>query len=265
MYIMNRRVVTIVIAMLNLPAGVLVTPAQAQAQAPFPPMPRLLHDDEAQGFSASDFQRALAQLKGERDALDADWKSLTRRLNIHRPTHEPDLEKLQDQLKQTLVRLQQDRLKSNAIPGPGPVLPTQPKPNPLPPEPKTVTADPPQPVPPAVSSSSTAAGPVDIVHFAQTLFRAERYEEALAVFRTVDLKGRKPEERAPIIYLTAECLRHLGKPDEGIALLREVANSRGDEHLAAYAQWQIENVRWQRETQARLQEIRQRILAMEKR
>ncbi len=85
------------------------------------------------------------------------------------------------------------------------------------------------------------------------------------MFRSVDLKGKKPEERAPIIYLTAECLQHLGKTDDAIALLREVANSKGDERVASYAQWQIENMRWHRDTQARLQEIRRRLQDMEKR
>jgi tetratricopeptide (TPR) repeat protein len=107
--------------------------------------------------------------------------------------------------------------------------------------------------------------PVDPVYLAQTLFRGQRYEEALTEFRKIDLKGKKQEERAPIIYLTAECLQRLGKTDEAIAMLRDVANSKGDEHMAEYAQWQIENLRWQRATQNSLQAIRSRLEELEKR
>ena len=53
--------------------------------------------------------------------------------------------------------------------------------------------------------------------------------------------------------------------DEAVALLREAANARGDDKLAGIAQWQLEMVRWQRDTQARLQQFRDRRLALEKR
>ena len=41
-------------------------------------------------------------------------------------------------------------------------------------------------------------------------------EDALAAFRQVDLKGKRTEERVPIIYLTAICLHQIGKTDDGI-------------------------------------------------
>ncbi len=47
----------------------------------------------------------------------------------------------------------------------------------------------------------------------------------------------------------AICLLHLGKAEEATALFRDVANSRGDEKLAGYAQWQLELLRWQRDVQ----------------
>jgi hypothetical protein len=53
--------------------------------------------------------------------------------------------------------------------------------------------------------------------------------------------------------------------DDAVALLREAANSRGDERFAGYAQWQLDYLRWHREIQNRLEEIRQRRTATEKR
>jgi TolA-binding protein len=253
-----RPIVTIVLEMLVLQAVLPPLPAFAQ----FPPTPRQLRDD-GDAFSAADFQRALSQLKTERDALDADWKSLTKRLNTRTPSAEPDLEKLQEQLKKTLARLQQDRIAFNTISVAPPVQPPQVKPEHPSTEPKKKPGEESPASPDANAAPGTGA--VDVVHLAQTLLRAERYEEALKVFRSVDLKGKKPEERAPVIYLTAECLHHLGKTDDAIALLREVANSKGDERVAGYAQWQIENMRWHRDTQARLLEIRRRLQEMEKR
>ncbi len=42
-----------------------------------------------------------------------------------------------------------------------------------------------------------AAEPVDPLAEAHTLFRAGRFEEALASFRQVDLKGKKAEHARP--------------------------------------------------------------------
>jgi hypothetical protein len=69
----------------------------------------------------------------------------------------------------------------------------------------------------------------------------------------------------PVLYLMACCLVQLGKADDAILLLRDAANSRGDEQVAGHAQWQLEMVRWQRDTRERLHDIRQRVKATEKR
>ena len=66
-------------------------------------------------------------------------------------------------------------------------------------------------------------------------------------------------------YLMALCLLHLGKNDDALPLLREVANSRGDDKLAGYAQWELEMLRWHKDVQERLQDIRRRRGALEKR
>ena len=88
--------------------------------------------------------------------------------------------------------------------------------------------------------------------------RSKQYEEALTSFQQMDLKGKKVNERAPVQYLKACCLLHLGKPNEAAELLQEVANYRGDEKLAGYAQWELEMLRWHRDVAQKLQDIRQR-------
>lgn len=211
----------------------------------------------------AEFQRAIAKLKSEREALEADWNSLTRRLAKQGPMDGPDLDKLHKQLKETLSRLHQERLKAAPTVSPSPtLLPKLENPGH---EKKAESIDRQLQTDSAQTKVSTPTGPVDVLHLAQTLFRAERYEEALAAFRKVDLKGRKPEERVPVQFLTAICLHKVGKTEESLTLLREAANSRGDERFAGYAQWQIESVRWQRTIDAKLEDIRQRRLATEKR
>ena len=93
--------------------------------------------------------------------------------------------------------------------------------------------------------------------------RSKQYEEALTTFQQVDLKGKKANERAPVQYLKACCLMHLGKSKDAAELLQEVANNRGDEKLAGYAQAQLEMLRWQRDVAQRLQDIRDRYQALE--
>jgi Anaphase-promoting complex, cyclosome, subunit 3 len=237
----------------------LAAPMVLRAQ-PLPPIPPLPTEDDG-SYSPSNFKRALSDLKTEREALDAEWRAITRRLAMPQSSDPPELDRLHLKIKEVIARLQRERMELKATPTAAPNL--HPKPETPTPEPKKAPDLEPPPAKPTVLSSSNV--PVDVVQLAQTLFRAERYEEALGVFRSVDLKGKKPEERAPIAYLTADCLHRLGKTDEAIAMLREVASSKGDEHMADYAQWQIENMRWHRDVQNRLTEIRRRLGTGEKR
>ena len=93
---------------------------------------------------------------------------------------------------------------------------------------------------------------------ANVLFKVGNFEFALKAYRTVSFVGMRPDERAPIQYLMATCLRKLGKVDEAAAIYREVANMRGDEQVAACAQWQLVHLRWRSEFEAQLKELRDR-------
>ncbi len=222
------------------------------------PMPRVWNDTGDKRFSQAEFEELLRQLKTERAGLESEWRALLKRSAEATPRGASDT-LLQKQLKEMLQRLQENK------PGPAtaPERPQDVKKGESPalhakkddeaPWPETGLGPMPQPV-----------GPVDSLSQAHTLFRSGQYEEALASFRLVDLKGRKAEARAPIQYLTALCLLHLGKGAEAVPILREVANLRGDEKVAAYAQWQLDMFRWDREVHEALQGLRQRRLALEK-
>jgi tetratricopeptide (TPR) repeat protein len=192
---------------------------------------------------------------------------MTRRLSTPPPRNEPDLDKLQEQLKQWMTRLEKERLaksKEKATQASNVVVPE--KSHPVSVEDKKKNDEPLPPKTPVEPLAKDALpGAVDLLHLAQTLFRVERYEEALDVFRKLDLKGKRPEERAPIVFMTAKCLFYLGKTDDAITMLRKAANAPGDERIAEYSQWQIEVLRWYRDSESRLQDIRQRRLATEKR
>jgi TolA-binding protein len=96
------------------------------------------------------------------------------------------------------------------------------------------------------------------------LFRAGNFDGAMRAFRMIDLKGTKADQRAPIQYLIASCLHHLGKNEEAGTLYREVANTLGDDPVATCAQWQLAALRWHKQTQERLAEIRLHRAALEK-
>ncbi len=222
------------------------------------PMPRVWNDTGEKQFSQAEFEELLRQLKTERAALEAEWRALLKRSAEATPKGESDT-LLQKQLKEMLQRLQE--MDHGSAPAPErrqdvkmvePAAPKAKKEDESP-WPESGAGPMPQPV-----------GPLDSLSQAHTLFRSGQYEEALASFRLVDLKGRKAEARAPIQYLMALCLLHLGKGTEAVPILREVANSRGDEKVAAYAQWQLDMIRWDREIHDALQGLKQRRLALEK-
>ena len=84
-------------------------------------------------------------------------------------------------------------------------------------------------------------------------------------YRKLDKDDQRPEERAPVQYMMACCLRKLGKVDEASALYREVANSPGSDFLGENSQWYLRTMKDRRELEAQLDELRQRRQAMKPR
>lgn len=224
------------------------------------PTPRSVDDDDNPRFSIADFNRSLQELKSQREGLHSDWQSLIKR--NARPSQDVDHD-VTEQLKLILQYLQKRNSASPPAVGPErPQTPPQPNkeiPQPQPVEPAknpSVDTDKPAGAAPAGASASSQA---------HALFRSGQFEDALASFRLIDLKGQKAEVRTPVEYLMAMCLVHLGKNEEALPLFREVANARGDARLAGHAQWYLEMLRWHRDVQERLQQFRQRREVLEKR
>jgi len=222
------------------------------------PPPRAMDDLLCPKFSPAEFEGSLGRMKAERDALAKDRKATeAKRVLVQQRSSEPDLRNIQLKLKKALDLLQDERA------------------NPAPSEPPPTLAKTPEAPADAKNKdeehglTTTAKIPhdlttVDPVALGQMLMRSGKYEQSLEAFRKVDLQGKKSLERMPIVYLTASCLLRLDKVDEAVPMLRDVANSRGDENMATYAQWQLDLLRWKRDINDRLQDIRIRRAALEK-
>ena len=105
--------------------------------------------------------------------------------------------------------------------------------------------------------------PADPQALAELLFQTGDFDGALKAYRSLDAGGQRPEERLAVQYMTACCLRQLGKMDEAATLYREVANSKDDDMLASCAQWQLSALRWHHELNDQLEQLRQRRQALE--
>ena len=116
---------------------------------------------------------------------------------------------------------------------PDPIKPPPPAPLPsLSPSsepPQAAAAAPAPPVKPFVGSA------IDALALAPVLFQSGDYEGALAAYRLVKAESAAPADRVTVMYMTAVCLRKLGKADEAATLFREVANVKGEPVLGGSA------------------------------
>lgn len=112
------------------------------------------------------------------------------------------------------------------------------------------------------SSTVLTDAPVDPQSLAQSLFLAGDHAAALEAYRKLEQEQPRPDERIVIQYMSACCLRKLGKLDEAAILYREVANSGGSDILIENAQWYLRAMKDRRELEAQLTELRQRRQAL---
>jgi tetratricopeptide (TPR) repeat protein len=128
-------------------------------------------------------------------------------------------------------------------------------------------APPPQPEPPPApktpENKTLSDRPVDPLALGHALFRTENYEAALKAYQQIDVNALSPTDRLMVQYATASCLRKLGRVEEAMVLYREVANSGGDELLVENAQWHLNAIKWQRDLEAQIDQVRQRRQALQ--
>jgi tetratricopeptide (TPR) repeat protein len=234
-------------------------PARGKADTDSPSIPQKQYDDEGDGFSPAEFERMVLKLRAEREGLKSDWLALRKRNTVPEPTLDMEQRRFETLMRKALENLKRQRRNSAQSSSSGPD--DEPTKNT---EPETTEVKKPEKAAPTTEvQAEKSSGAVDVLAQAHSLMRSKQYEEALAAFQQVDLKGRKANERAPVQYLKAQCLLHLGKSKEAAEILQEVANYRGDEKLAGYAQWHLDMLHWHRDIAQRLQEIRQRHQAVE--
>lgn len=97
---------------------------------------------------------------------------------------------------------------------------------------------------------------VDGLRSATDSFRNNDIDAALRTFRLLDTASFTREDRAFVQYMTACCLRKLGRTGEAAAQYREVAEAKDDEFLSDCAVWQLSLIRSAQELQAQLEQLR---------
>jgi tetratricopeptide (TPR) repeat protein len=188
---------------------------------------------------AAELQRHLRQLRTQREALHNERASSDRETAAMAPTtgNEAEISRLRKRMKELAAHGPTSRMDGGA-----PLL------RPL----QSSGLTPPR------EGDTSGNGVIDPVAVAQNYFRAGDYEPALEAYRRVPTRGSLAEERAPVQYMIATCLRKLGKRDEAAKVYREVVSIKDDPFLADCARWQLETLTWRKEVDTQLASLRQR-------
>ncbi len=101
---------------------------------------------------------------------------------------------------------------------------------------------------------------VDPYALGRALFRAGDYVGAEQAFRKVKASD---DNRVLLQYLVATCLRKQLKWEQAAKAYRKVADQKDDPTLRDLAIWQLDNIRWNQQTNTQLEELRQLRLPLE--
>jgi hypothetical protein len=191
-----------------------------------------------------DLIRAIARLHQEREALAREREDLERRVPKMDTGDAAELARLRQRLLALSKRLDQPVSAPPPVSShPRPAVPVQTNEQP--------TKGP--EVSPGQGGSHLTSDPY---LQAQAYFRARQYQESLAALRSLPPESLNLDERLLVQYLSACCLRKLGKLDEAVTLYREVADAREDEFLAECSLWHLSNIGWRRDIEQQLVAIR---------
>jgi TolA-binding protein len=206
--------------------------------------------EAAPSRAAGELQRLLDQLRAQREALRQERTRADRQTEHGPGDNEEEMARLRRRMNELMDRLGSRTGTAVAPPAP-------------PPEPGAGSSAPPAPGVAGGTGGRGGTSVIDPVALAQNLFQAGEYAAALEAYRRVPLEGKRAEERMPVRYMIATCLRKLGKTEEAAAVYREVAGSKGDEFTAECARWQLNNLTWKRDIETQLAQLRQRRKALE--
>lgn len=79
----------------------------------------------------------------------------------------------------------------------------------------------------------------EVVRHAKRLYRAQQFDTAEELFRQINLAKLPAEDRLPVQYMVAMCLKRQGKTSEAIRVLTEIAITKSDDVLITYAKWEL--------------------------
>jgi hypothetical protein len=182
------------------PRELLPAPREVPAEpGPNPPLPPRPPADDCLAPPGPALQELLSRLRSERDALAADVDAAARTLDDAEPGG-AERALLALRIKQALGKL----TARKAEPKPPPAAPA-PEPRKAPAAPVGPSLEAPPrgfpllPKPAAAPKDGPAlAAPVDALALGHNLFRAGNYAAALTAFGSVELKGKKAEDRVPV-------------------------------------------------------------------
>lgn len=129
---------------------------------------------------------------------------------------------------------------------------------------RTVSTPPPEVKKPAEAvtkkdiKTEVISGDVDPFKAAMNLFRSNENAAAYEKFKNVKLEGLSREDQAFVQYMTACCLRRLGKSSDAMVIFREVADEKADSFIAENAVWQISIIKSTLELEGQLEQLRSR-------
>jgi tetratricopeptide (TPR) repeat protein len=224
------------------PKGVPAAPARKPA-APEPPPPPRQTPAEIATWQArvNELRQARATLKDEHTTTSSEFSE-------DGAAHSERMAALRLKLSNLLQQVDGTGPRGADVPSPSPRLSIDPA------------------VEPRRSSEPAALEPdaaTDPVGFGNSLFGLGEYEQALKAYQQAEQVARKPQDRLPVQYLMACCLRKLGKVDEAVEQYRKIAETKADEPLRECAQWQLDNIKWRKEVEAQLKGLQQRRRALE--
>ena len=199
-------------------------------------------------------------LQSAREALKTELDETTPAGDACQPTKAEEIAHMKKRLAEALLKLETAQIQKAVKPPPAPVKPGRSSQN----AGRAFAAGAGQRAKAGNATAEPFAGSVvDALALAPVLFQTGDYEGALTAYRLVNPEAVKPADRVTVTYMTAACLRKLGKTDEAATLFREVANAKGEDVLAECAQWQLSAMRWKHDVETTLTELRQRRKALE--
>ncbi len=190
---------------------------------------------------SSSFNNAGETLEGELDALRSDLRSfhsLSEEVARNARAAEADADRTMIRQRQEmldiLTKLATQGLTKKAEP---------------PARPKLVLATKPE----AIAVPTVTDSAVDQFALGKSLFRAGEYVKAEQAFRKVVVND---DNHLMVKYLIATCLRKRSQWKGAVEVYREVAASDKDPVLRDLANFQLDGIRWNQETELQIEQLR---------